>query len=190
MSTLTKIILACVGLALIISVWLGTSYNGLVRLQEGVTTAFADLDTQYQRRMDLIPNIVAAVKGSAKFEASTLEAIVAARSAWATAKSNGSMSGQLNAAGSFDSALSRLLVTVEAYPELKSTQAFRDLTVTLEGSENRIAVARRDYNGAVQTFNLRTKQFPSNLVARWFGFNSATFFQAQTGAAEAPVVSF
>lgn len=190
MTLFAKIALAIVGLFVIVGVWLGVSYNGLVTANEGVKTKFADLDAQYQRRMDLIPNVVETVKGSAKFEQSTLEAVVAARSAWATAKSAGDIDGQVNAANSFDSALSRLLVTVEAYPDLKSTQAFRDLTVTLEGSENRIAVARRDYNGAVQTYNLRTKRFPSNLVASMFGFEEAAFFQAEANADQAPKVTF
>ncbi len=190
MSHISKILLVIVGVVVLCGLWVGASYNGLVGSREAVKTAFANVDTQYQRRMDLIPNIVATVQGSAKFEQSTLQAVVEARSAWAKAKTAGDTTTQIAAAQGFDGALSRLLVTVEAYPDLKSTQAFRDLITELEGSENRISVARRDYNNAVQTYNVNIKRFPTNILAASFGFTAEPFFQAQAGAGKAPQVKF
>jgi LemA protein len=170
--------------------WVSGTYNALVTTNELVSNRFADIEAQYQRRMDLIPNIVETVKGSAGFEQSTLQQVVAARSAWAQAKSAGNVAGQFAAANAFDSSLSRLLVTIEAYPNIKSTQAFSDLTTALEGTENRIAVARRDYNEAVKNYNLKTKTFPSNLIAGMYDFEPKTFFEADSGAKKAPDVKF
>jgi LemA protein len=135
----------------------------------------------------LIPNLVSTVKGAANFEQETFTAVTAARSQWQSA---GTRDDKVTAANSFDSALSRLLVTVEAYPQLKATQAFTDFMTQLEGTENRIAVARRDYNQAVQTYNVRIRRFPSNILAGIFGFDAEKMFEATEGASSAPSVQF
>lgn len=172
---------------LILIAWVWTGYNGLVTADQSVKTAWAQVETNYQRRMDLIPNIVNTVKGSAQFEQSTLVAVTQARTQWLSA---GSISDKVAATQNFDSALSKLLVTVEAYPQIQSTQSFRDLTTELEGTENRINVARRDFNTAVQDYNVRISRFPANILARMFGFNEEKFFQAQPGSDQAPTVNF
>lgn len=165
-------------------------YNNLIVQREAVHGRFADVQAQYQRRFDLIPNLVNTVKGSAKFEQSTLESVVAARSAWAQAVQTGNTAGQIQAAQSLDGALSRLLVTVEAYPDLKTTQAFQDLLTSIEGTENRITVARRDYNSAVQVYDAELQQIPTNIIARLSGLQLEPFFQADAGAMTAPKVDF
>lgn len=182
--------LAVVGVLAVVALWIGGGYNGLVSTDENVKNKWADVEVQYQRRMDLIPNIVNTVKGAANFEQKTLNDVISARSAWAQAKNTGDINGEVAAATNFDGALSRLLVTVEAYPDLKATAAFRDLTTELEGTENRVAVARRDYNAAVKDYNLKTRQFPSNILAGIFNFNERTSFEAQQGAETAPAVNF
>ena len=183
--------LAIVGIIVaLLILWLIVSYNGLVGSKAAVDARWADVQSQYQRRVDLVPNLVATVKGAAKFEQETFQEVTAARSAWAAAASVNDRGQQIQAANTFDSALSRLLVTVEAYPQLKATQAFQDLMTQLEGTENRIAVARRDFNGAVQSYNVRVQRFPSAMVARLFGFSAEKFFEAQAGSDRAPSVNF
>ncbi|MFA6039094.1 MAG: LemA family protein [Candidatus Peribacteraceae bacterium] len=176
-------------IVVILGGWLWTGFNGLVAAREGVDASWAQVQTMYQRRADLIPNVVNTVKGSADFEQSTLTAVTNARSAWAAAQA-GSQGQQVAAAQGLDSAISRLLVTVEAYPQLRSTQAFRDLITELEGTENRVATARRDYNETVRGYNVRVKTFPTNLMAGMFGFTPAEMFEATPGAETAPEVDF
>ena len=176
-------------------------YNGLVAAEQGVTRAWADVENVYQRRADLIPNLVATVKGSANFEQETLQNVIEARSRV------GQVSGQaaeqiLNdpqkfaqfqqAQDGLSSALSRLLVVVERYPELKSTEAFKDLMAQLEGTENRVAVERRKFNEVAQGFNTRLLRFPTNLFVRILGwhFQPRPYFQATAGADVAPKVEF
>ncbi len=177
-------------IVLIASAWVWTGYNGLVTARESVDASWAQVQTMYQRRADLIPNVVSTVQGSASFEQSTLTQVTSARSAWAAAQQSGSRDAQVAAAQGMDSAISRLLVTVEAYPQLQSTQAFRDLIVELEGTENRVATARRDFNETVRMFNVRVKVFPANVLAGMFGFSPAEMFEATPGAEEAPRVDF
>lgn len=176
------------GFALILAAWLWTGYNGLVSSKAAVDAAWANVETQYQRRFDLVPNLVSTVKGAANFEQKTLTDVTAARTKWMNAGE--SRGEQIAAARGFDSALSRLLVTVEAYPQLQATQAFRDLMAQLEGTENRIAVARRDYNEAVKSFNVLVQRFPRNTLAAIFGFRSERLFNASEGAEIAPKVDF
>lgn len=183
------IIVGIVVVILIFALWLWSGFNGLVSGQELMKNKWADVQTQYQRRVDLVPNLVNTVKGAANFEQSTLTAIVEARSAWAKSQS-GSVNDQVKAAGNFDSALSRLLVTVEAYPQLKATESFRDLMTQLEGTENRVSVARRDFNDAVRGYNLAVRSFPSNIVASLFKFELSESFKAAEGAENAPKVDF
>lgn len=166
------------------------AYNSLVGLEENTDNAFAQIQTQYQRRMDLIPSVINTVKGVANFEQTTLQNVVEARSAWAKAQT-GTANDQIAAANSFDSALSRLLVTVEAYPELKATESFRDLTTELEGTENRIAYVRNEYNNTATAYNKATRKFPRNAIASLFGFDKEkTLFEAAAGAENVPVVDF
>jgi len=171
----------------LLGLWTLTSYNGLVTANEAVDGSWSQVETQYQRRFDLIPNLASTVEGAADFEKETYTAVTAARSAWQGA---GSRDEQVAAANEFDSALSRLLVTVEAYPQLQATQAFRDLMTQLEGTENRIATARRDYNEVVQSFNVRVKRFPMNLFAGAFGFEPKSFFESTEGSDVAPTIEF
>ncbi len=175
------------GVVAIFVVWMFSGYNGLVAERENVDNSFRQVETQYQRRFDLIPNLVSTVKGAANFEQSTLTAVTEARTKWQNA---GSTTDRVNAANEFDSALSRLLVTVEAYPQLQATQAFRDLMVETSGTENRIAVARKDYNDAVASYNVRVRRFPTNILAGLFGYAPEPGFQATAGADTAPVINF
>ncbi len=184
-------------LVLAVALWAVGSYNGLVAGREGVNTAWAQVESQYQRRLDLVPNLVETVKGSAKFEKDTLTAVVDARSRAGSVTVDKSV---LNDPASFkkfeeaqaglSSALSRLMVVVERYPDIKSTEAFRDLTVQLEGTENRIAVARKDFNEAAQGYNTSIKVFPASLIAGFGGFRERPYFAAEPEAAKAPAVKF
>lgn len=171
-------------------------YNSMVKLDEDVKTKWNQVETQYQRRSDLIPNLVSTVKGAAKFEQSTLTAVVEARSKASQIKVNPDDLSEENiqkfqaAQGQIGQALSRLMVLTENYPELKATQQFSDLSVQLEGTENRIAVARKDFNESVQTYNTKVRSFPNNLTAGMFGFKPKAGFKADAGAENAPKVEF
>ncbi len=192
----TGFLIGLVALIIFIGVWVVGGYNGLVTAREKVAESFAQVETQYQRRFDLIPNLVSTVKGAAGFEQETFTAVTAARSAWASAgQGTGAVDTSVRAervaaAQQLDSALSRLLVTVENYPQLQATQAFRDLMTQLEGTENRIGTARRDYNEVVRDYNLRVRRFPGNLLAGLFGFAPEAFFEAASGTELAPTVDF
>jgi LemA protein len=173
------------------------TYNGLVALDEGVDRSWADVETQYQRRADLIPNLVSTVKGAADFEQETLESVTSARaratSITITAEDLGDrekMAEYMAAQQQLGQSLGRLLAVAENYPQLRATEAFRDLQAQLEGTENRINVARRDYNGTVQNYNTAVRRFPANLVAGVFGFDRRTPFEADEGADRAPEVNF
>ena len=182
--------------AVIAVIWGISGYNGLVSMDEGVQTKWADVETQYQRRADLIPNLVNTVKGYAAHESETLQAVVEAR-AKATSMnidpSNMSAEQIANfqkAQDGVSSALSRLLVTVEKYPDLKANENFKELQVQLEGTENRISVARRDYNESARKYNTTLRSFPKNILAGMFGFEKKTYFEAQEGSEQAPTVQF
>ena len=171
-----------------------TSYNGLVDREEGVNAAWADVESQYQRRLDLIPNLVATVQGYADFEQSTLVAVTEARAAamgaLSRAKSSGDLS-ELDRTGTvLNGAVRGLLGYAETYPELKANQNFMDIQSQLEGTENRVSVARTRYNEAVQAYNKQIKRFPGNLWAGFFGFEEKVYFEAEAAAADAPEVSF
>lgn len=173
------------------------TYNELVAKDEQVTRSWADVETQYQARADKIPNLVATVQGAAGFERETLEAVTEAR---ARATSITLDAGDLadpekvrqyqEAQAQLSGALGRLLAVAENYPELRATDAFRDLQAQIEGIENRIAVARRDYNQAVQEYNTSVRRFPANIVAGVTGFDRRTPFEADAGTEEAPRVDF
>ena len=196
-----KILAAVLGtfavLVLAAGLWAVGTYNGLVGRRENVSRAWSQVENQYQRRMDLIPNLVATVKGSAKFERGTLQAVVEARSQAGRVTIDKSLLEDPAAFKKFEaaqagltSALSRLMVVVERYPDIKSTQNFRDLQVQLEGTENRIAVARKDFNEAAQSYNTAIKVFPASAIAGFGGFRERPYFEAAEGAAKPPVVSF
>lgn len=165
----------------------GCGYNTLVSEQEQVDSAWSEVENQLQRRNDLIPNLVATVKGFAKQEQEVLTRVTEARSRVAGA---GTPAETIEASNQLSSALSRLLVVVERYPELKSDQNFIRLQDELAGTENRLAVARMRYNDAVRAFNTTAKQFPTNLIAGIFGFDAREYFEAPAEAAEVPEVEF
>lgn len=182
--------------AVLAVVWGITGYNGLVSMDEGVQTKWADVETQYQRRADLIPNLVNTVKGYAAHESETLQAVVEARAKATSVNidpSNMSAEQIANfqkAQDGVSSALSRLLVTVEKYPDLKANENFKELQAQLEGTENRISVARRDYNEAARKYNTTLRSFPKNILAGMFGFEKKSYFEAQEGSEQAPTVQF
>lgn len=173
------------------------AYNRMVETDETVSRAWADLQAQYQRRADLIPNLVRTVQASANFERETLEAVTSARArATSVTLSVEDLSDSekvrqfQEAQAQLSSALARLLAVAENYPQLQTTEAFRDLLVQLEGTENRIAVARRDYNEAVRRYNTQVRRFPMVLVASLTGFTPKQPFEASERAQEAPQVAF
>ena len=185
-----------IAVAVLAVVWGITGYNGLVGMDEGVQTKWADVETQYQRRADLIPNLVNTVKGYAAHESETLAAVVEARAKATSVNidpSNMSAEQIANfqkAQDGVSSALGRLLVTVEKYPDLKANENFRELQAQLEGTENRISVARRDYNEAARKYNTTLRSFPKNILAGMFGFEKKAYFEAQEGSEQAPTVQF
>ena len=187
--------LAFLVLALLIGLLVGGVYNRLVGLQEGVEEAWGQVENVYQRRADLIPNLVATVKGAADFEQETLQNVIEARAKVGQMNIEGSpTAAQMQAfqanQDALSSALSRLLVVVERYPELKAVQAFQDLQVQLEGTENRIAVERRRYNETARDYNTARRRFPAVLIAGFLGFDDKAYFESQPGADEPPQVEF
>lgn len=172
------------------------SYNQMVEKDEEVSTAWSNVETQYQRRADLIPNLVSTVKGYAQHESSTLEAVIAARSKATqitvdpTNLTPEKLKEFQNAQGEVTSALGKLLAITENYPELKANENFSELQAQLEGTENRITEARKRYNEAVQDYNILIRSFPNNLFAGMFGFTKKEKFEADAGASKAPTVSF
>src|SRR5437773_10545289 len=202
---MAKVLLGIVGAIVLVAIVLGLTvsgaYNSLVRLDQGTQAQWAQVENVYQRRTDLVPNLVATVKGAANFEKETLTAVTEAR-----AKVGQVTSGAVEniardpqafarfqqAQDGLSSALSRLMVVVERYPELKATQSFRDLQAQLEGTENRITVERMRFNEAAQAFNTKRNTFPTVLVAGFFGsnFQEKPYFKATTGAEKPPEVKF
>jgi LemA protein len=198
-----KIALGCGGLlvllVLVTGLALAGSYNSLNSLNQGVDASWGQVENVYQRRADLVPNLVETVKGAANFEKSTFVAVTEARAKVSQVSMGGKAPGSPEAMAQFQkaqdglgSALSRLLVVVEKYPDLKATANFRDLQAQMEGTENRIAVERMRFNEAAQAFNTRRNSFPTVLLAGFFGdrFRERAYFKAQPGADVAPKVSF
>jgi LemA protein len=196
-----KILLIVVAIVVVLGLGIAGTYNSLVGLDQATQSAWAQVENAYQRRLDLIPNLVATVKGAANFEQETLTAVTEAR-----AKVGQITPGALQsvtqdpaafqrfqeAQAGLSSALSRLMVVVEKYPELKATKGFQDLQVSLEQTENRINVERRRFNEAAQAFNTRRESFPTVLIAGMFGskFQPKVYFASETGAEKAPEVKF
>lgn len=187
------VVLAVVAL---IGIWFVGDYNEMVTKEETVETSWGDVQTYYQRRADLIPNLVNTVKGYAEHENTTLQEVIEARAkvtqitidpANATPEQ---LAAYQSAQGELSQALGRLMAVSEAYPDLKANTNFRDLQAQLEGTENRIATARQNYNEAVKDFNTYIRRFPRNIVASLFGFGKKNYFEADTMAAKAPEVNF
>lgn len=191
-----KFLTLAAAIVVIATTFSSCGYNGMVNREEAIDGKWAQVENQYQRRADLIPNLVETVKGAADFEKGTLESVIEARSNATSIKLDAKDLTQENldkfqaAQDQLSGALSRLMVVVERYPELKATQAFQDLMVQLEGTENRISVERKNFNDAVMDYNAFIRRFPNNITASIFGFEKRAYFKAQEGADVAPKVDF
>ncbi len=176
-----------VAIVVLAGLYVLAAYNGLVTKRENVTNQWAQVETQYQRRFDLIPNLVESVKGIFEQEQTVFNALAEARTRYAGA---GSISEKAAAATGVESALGRLLVVMENYPQLRSSESVQTLMTQLEGTENRVSVERKRYNDAVRTLNVSVKRFPTNIVAGLFGFAEEVYFEAAEGAETVPAVEF
>lgn len=191
-----KVLLVIAAVVLVLFIWVKNTYNSLVSGDEAVKSAWSQVENVYQRRADLIPNLVATVKGYASHESSTLQAVVDARAKAtginvdASNLSEEQIAAFQKAQGELSSALSRLLAVSEAYPELKANENFKELQAQLEGTENRITVERKNYNETAKRYNVKVRSFPTNLIAGMFGFGQKGYFQANEGAQNAPIVEF
>lgn len=176
--------------------WGVRTNNRMITAEEGVSAAWAQVENVYQRRMDLIPNLVSTVKGAADFEKGTLEAVIDARAKATSVQVDANTLSEANIAAfqkaqdGLSSALSRLMVTVERYPELKATDNFRDLQAQLEGTENRITTERNKFNEVVKSYNTMIRKFPNSMIADMGGFEKKGYFTAKEGAENAPEVNF
>ncbi len=193
---LSKSLIGIIAAVVIIGGWAVSAYNSMVGEQEKATTAFANVQSAYQRRADLIPNLVETVKGYASHEKETLEGVVNARSkaTQMTVDPENLTPEKLQeyqkAQGELGAALGRLIAISESYPDLKANENFRDLQVQLEGTENRINEARNTFNGVVQQYNVVIRSFPKSLLAGLFGFDKMSKFEAEAGAEKAPQIKF
>lgn len=176
-----------IAIVVIVGIMMISGYNGMVSKQEKVDTALSNLDVMLQRRADLVPNLVNTVKGFTNHENEVIDKVTEARAKLVNA---GSVEEKNTANEELTSSLKALMVVVENYPDLKSSENFMNLSDELSGTENRIAVARKDYNDAVNTFNTTIKKFPNNIVAGMFGFEKATYFKADEKSQEVPSVNF
>ena len=185
-----------VAIVVVIVLWAIGGYNGMVEVDEQVQNKWANVETQYQRRADLIPNLVSTVKGYAKHEQQTLEDVVKARSEATQVKVDAEnltpekLAAFQKAQSGVSSALGRLLAVAENYPDLKANQNFLELQSQLEGTENRITVARKDFNDTAKSYNQAIRQFPKNILAGMFGFEKKSYFEAEAGSEKAPEVEF
>lgn len=180
----------------LVAIWGVSAYNGFVQKEENVKKAWAQVENQYQRRSDLIPNLVATVKGYAAHESETLESVIAARSAATAISVDASnltaenIAQYQQAQGQVGAALGRLIALSESYPDLKANQNFLELQAQLEGTENRITVERKRFNDEAQAFNSSLRKFPNNIIGSLFGFEQKAYFEAAEGASQVPVVEF
>jgi len=180
--------LLIVGVVIVVILFsIGGSYNKMVKLDQSVKQSESDIDTQLQRRSDLIPNLIATVKGYASQEKSIFTELADARAKLAGAQN---ITQKAEADNQLSGSLSRLLVVVENYPDLKSNQNFKDLSIALEGTENRIGIARKDYNTTVGEYNTVTRSFPNSIIAGMFRFDQKPYYKAAEGAKEVPKVDF
>ena len=191
-----KSIIIIIAVVAVIVIWAVSMYNGLVTMDESVNSQWANVETQYQRRADLIPNLVNTVKGYASHEKETLEGVVEARSKATQMQVNANdltpekLAEYQKAQGAVTSALGKLLAITENYPDLKANQNFLELQAQLEGTENRINAARTNFNNAAQAYNTAIRRFPKSLFASMFGFDKHAYFEAAEGTETAPTVSF
>ena len=191
-----KSVIIILAVIAVIVIWAVSMYNGLVAMDEKVNGQWANVETQYQRRADLIPNLVNTVKGYASHEKETLEGVVEARSKATQMQVNANdltpekLAEYQKAQGAVTSALGKLLAITENYPDLKANQNFLELQAQLEGTENRINVARTNFNNAAQAYNTAIRRFPKSLFASMFGFDKHAYFEAAEGTETAPTVSF
>ncbi|HEY1849337.1 MAG TPA: LemA family protein [Opitutaceae bacterium] len=198
MGTAAKILIGLVALVVIVGLWAMSSYNGLVGLQQATNAQWAQVQNVYQRRADLVPNLVSTVAGAANFEKSTLTAVTDARASvgrvqlpQGTAPTDpAQLAAFQQAQGALGSALSRLLVVSENYPNLKATANFRDLQAQLEGTENRISVERGRFNDAVMAYDTAIRRFPAVIIAGFAGYTARPYFTAAAGSETAPKVQF
>ncbi len=174
-------------LILVLIAWGVGSYNRLIVLDSGVAEKWANVETQYQRRIDLIPNLVSTVKGYATHEKDLFTQITELRSQWASATN---VNDKINAAQGLEGVVSKLLMVAEAYPQLKANENFLSLQDELAGTENRVSVERTRYNEAVKAYNIAVQRIPTNIIASMFGFEQKTMFEAAAGAETAPTVTF
>ena len=189
-------VIPVIAIIAVIAIYFTSTYNSMVAQEEAVSTAWSNVENQYQRRSDLIPNLVNTVKGYATHEKETFDAVVSARAkATQTTVSIDDltpekMQAYQRAQGEVGSALSRLLAVTENYPELKANENFKELQVQLEGTENRISVERRNFNKTTREYNTAIRKFPRNIVAGMFGFEKHPYFEAEEGSEKAPEVKF
>lgn len=191
-----KSVLAIIVLVVLCGVFVVGKYNSMVSLDENVTKVWADVEAAYQRRADLIPNLVATVKGYAEHEKSTFEAVTEARAKVSSMNLNvedlteENLAKYIEAQSQLSGALSRLIAVSESYPELKASEQFSELQAQLEGTENRINEVRKKFNEAAQEYNVAVRKFPGNIIANLFGFERRAEFKAEAGAEKAPTVAF
>ena len=185
-----------IALVAIVAIWAVSGYNSLVKMDESVSTAWSNVENQYQRRADLIPNLVNTVKGYAAHEKETLEAVMSARSKATQMTVNAEnltpekLQEYQKAQGEIGAALGRLLAITEAYPDLKANENFKELQAQLEGTENRISVERRNFNEVARSYNTAVRTFPKTIIAGMFGFDKRPYFEAEEGSNKAPEVQF
>ncbi|MBQ7945679.1 MAG: LemA family protein [Bacteroidales bacterium] len=185
-----------IAVLVLVLIWGISAYNQLVGSEESVSKTWSQVENVYQRRLDLIPNLIKTVQGAADYEKSTLQAVIEARSKASSIQLNAENMSQeqlqafTQAQDELGSAVSRLMLTIERYPELKANQNFLELQSQLEGTENRITVERQKYNQVVGNFNTQVRRFPKNIIASMFGFEKKAYFEASAGAEQAPAVDF
>lgn len=194
MSTSKMILIGLAGFLLIVFFWGCNGYNGLISADQSVKKVWGNVETNYQRRTDLYSSVIKTIESSANFEKSTLKEVMEARSAATQIKVDindpASLQAYQKAQANLQGSFSRLMAVAENYPDLKTTAAFRDFQTQIEGTENRINVARQDYNKAIEDYNLRVKRFPNVILARLFGYSDKPYFEAEKGTEKAPDINF
>lgn len=192
--TRTVFWLILAALLLIVFVWGCNSYNGLITGEQNVKKSWSNVETNYQRRTDLYSSVIKTVEASATFEKSLLSEVIQARAKATSVTVNiddpQTLEAFQEAQNNLQSSFGRLIATFERYPDIKTTQAFRDFQTQIEGTENRINVARQDYNKSVETYNLKVKRFPGNMLASLFGFKEKAYYEADKGSEKAPEIKF
>ena len=194
MSTKNLTLIVIAALVLLLGGCGCNGYNGLVKADQGIKKVWADVETQYQRRSDLYSAVIKTIEGSANFEKTTLKEVLQARASATQVKVDindpATLAKYQAAQGQLQSAFGRLMAVAEAYPDLKTTKAFQDFQAQIEGTENRIGIARKDYNKAVEDYNLTVKVFPKNILANIFGYKEKGYYQASAGSENAPDIKF